>query len=792
MPRWQLVLVIVAVFGAVFYLRWPTFSFNVWNVDEAIHAGVARTLLDGGAMYRDAIDQRTPLTYYLVAGVFAVAGENNMWAVRACLAAMIAGTGIGIFLLGRRWRGTAAGAWSAAAYVAFSTSLFYAGDANAANTEWYLGFFVTWGAWLFWRRETLPSFQAAVATGLIYSLAFLSKQPALLEIGAPLGLLLFLGASGRVPWPAALRTWLGFCAGYVAAVAITMAILAFQGALPDFYFYAWTYNLVYYGPEVSLAERVASAGALAQIVAREYPLFLAVAGCAIVAVLRNLAQRRPTDEEELARPASLFLGAWLLLSLAGAASAGRVYGHYYIQVLPALSLVAGLTIAEIARRTRATPHRTVRVAGVVIIGTAAATLIWHPLRHGRVTHLGTDPALPIAAAVQAHTQPGDRIFVWGWNPDIYLYADRKPASRFLYCSFITGLVPWTNTGPEIDTSYAIVPGTLETLVREIETRRPTMIVDCSVGPHRRFQKYPIENYPALREAIARHYVEFEKRPFVHRGFRVFLLKDASRLKPLDLAGGASSRLEIPQLFGPSIAEPIPTNFEISGHDAAGRLQRLELFANGRRLDGASFMPSESVALTVSVPFHQLGMGQYQLVVRATAADGTVKESSSLAVECGAASLPPDQTRSFAMPHLANSVAPSLVRAPYGAMAREEAGRWVYFAHAPSLIAYPVDAGAAELRGSFALRPDAYAATNRAPTDGAEFSIDWIDLSGAKTNLFRRLLNPREVPSDRGEQPFIVRLPGRSGRVELSVSPGPAGNAASDWTYWSELLLKNSR
>uniref|UniRef100_UPI0040492E98 hypothetical protein n=1 Tax=Cephaloticoccus sp. TaxID=1985742 RepID=UPI0040492E98 len=66
-------------------------------MDEGIHATVARTILDGGVMYRDAIDQRTPLSYYLVAFAFAAIGENNMWGLHALLTAMIAATAFGLF-----------------------------------------------------------------------------------------------------------------------------------------------------------------------------------------------------------------------------------------------------------------------------------------------------------------------------------------------------------------------------------------------------------------------------------------------------------------------------------------------------------------------------------------------------------------------------------------------------------------------------------------------------------------------------------------------------------------------
>jgi ATP-dependent protease HslVU (ClpYQ) peptidase subunit len=31
--------------GLALWLRWPTFGFSLWNLDEAIHAAAARTLL---------------------------------------------------------------------------------------------------------------------------------------------------------------------------------------------------------------------------------------------------------------------------------------------------------------------------------------------------------------------------------------------------------------------------------------------------------------------------------------------------------------------------------------------------------------------------------------------------------------------------------------------------------------------------------------------------------------------------------------------------------------------------
>lgn len=83
---WPGVLVALLILAGVGWLRWATFSGNLWNVDESIHAAAARTILDGGVLYRDAIDQRAPLSYDAVAAVFAVCGENNLWAVRCRVA----------------------------------------------------------------------------------------------------------------------------------------------------------------------------------------------------------------------------------------------------------------------------------------------------------------------------------------------------------------------------------------------------------------------------------------------------------------------------------------------------------------------------------------------------------------------------------------------------------------------------------------------------------------------------------------------------------------------------------
>jgi hypothetical protein len=55
------------------------------------------------------------------------------------------------------------------------------------------------------------------------------------------------------------------------------------------------------------------------------------------------------------------------------------------------------------------------------------------------------------------------------------------------------------------------------------------------------------------------------------------------------------------------------------------------------------------------------------------------------------------------------------------------------------------------------------------------------------------MQPRTEAADRGTLAFRVEFPaGQAAELVLEISPGPADNAASDWTYWAGLLLETAR
>jgi hypothetical protein len=481
--------------------------------------------------------------------------------------------------------------------------------------------------------------------------------------------------------------------GWLIPVLVSAVYFAAHGALSDAIFYSWTYNLRYYGPEISTADRAA---------ALLVPFRLLFAGPQVVwlalwvtggAVLRyRLAQRSPTPEEEAGNPSAVYLLAWSAATLAGSASGGRDFEHYVIQFLPAFALGAGLAFGRIATLAFV-PGRSalLRLTATAAALTAAVALVaMIPGKRHRT--IPADPSLRVARYVREHSAPSDRIFVWGFQPEIYLEADRRMATRFAICSFLTGLIPWTNVAPDRDTTYAMIPGGIATLVSDLEKTPPLFLVDCSAGPNRHWQKYPPEKYPALRDFIATRYRVVEADQFVPQGFRLY-----QRLAPGELVSET----------------PVPD-------------------------------------------------------------------------------LSPEQAARLALASLGPPLRPVTARAPHGADFSMVDGRAEYFAHAPSELAYEVPAGATHLRGGFGVRPAAYAPDNLAPTDGAEFIVRWREAGGREQTLFHRLLQPRTEAGDRGIQSLRIALPGGSGRLFLQINPGPTGNPASDWTFWTDLTLENFR
>lgn len=496
------------LFGLVaWWLRAPYLGREIWNLDEASTFTMAQQLRAGEILYLNAADNRSPLVPYLQAAVFAVAGD---WNLRAQHLALVLGYGLAawmLFDLVRRLGRFSAGIWTALAFSVLAFTLPGILDALGAHTEVYLIFFSVWGAWLLVRALPSGDFPSGLGLGLAFADASLCKQPGVLDFAVMLAVL------GLLAWrqPADRARLIRLAAGAgVAFIAAWTAVCAFfwaHHAWDDFVYYTWQFNTQLYVPAVPLPERLAMVQLPVQharswlpVVLVLFPLGVVRAGVGAAASLRAAATPAPVLTW-------LTLG-WLASGFGSTMLSGRDFSHYVIQSIPGLALACGLALDWLATGNPWPVHRrSFRVIGSILLAGALgwAAFSVAQFRHRLFPHDDSGQA-DLRQVVQRYTAPTDPIFVWGYFPEGYAATRRLPATRFIYTNFLTGLIPWTNLAPEIDTRYAIVPGGWDAFWHDYAARPPQLILASS---GRGYVKYPLLSQPRLRDEVIDHFAQID-------------------------------------------------------------------------------------------------------------------------------------------------------------------------------------------------------------------------------------------------------------------------------------------
>jgi hypothetical protein len=326
---------------------------------------------------------------------------------------------------------------------------------------------------------------------------------------------------------------------------------------------------------------------------------------------------------------------------------------------------------------------------------------------------------------------------------------------------------------------------MDTLLADLARHRPAFIVDCGVGPHRRFAKYPLRNFEPLARYVADNYVEVDPATFLLRGFRLFIIRDRQPAAK-NLRDGSKFHPQ-PIVSGPTTA----STFLAAADSVEATLTRLALEAEGVEVAAVRVPGSRSLKYQVTLPSDP-DHARRHLQAVADWSDGTRTISDLLTAVPETLDTTDKMRADFALPRVAGAVPAYGVRALVNPNVSNADGAHLFNLHAPSLLRYGLPRGVTGIRGHFGIVPGAYAPENRAPTDGAAFIIRRI--SGGKARvLFEKLLRPAVEPADRPLQSFHLELhpSNEDSIIEFEISPGPHGNIASDWSYWSDLMLEVS-
>jgi hypothetical protein len=300
-----------------------------------------------------------------------------------------------------------------------------------------------------------------VTAGVCLAVACLCKQTAI-ATALPVGYLLW--SRGR---------WRPLLAAAVPGVAVVgMAALAFGPSQ----FLLWTVT----GNRGYLAFRGSPAANLLRGLGMTIAL-TGLEGGVVLLALRALYRRRvPID-------VCLWLAAGTVAVIAGF----RFFGHYYLQLLPPLSLMAAGLAGLPGGIRRWTP---------VAVGLPALAMMVVGFVPAGDEGLKTYAA--VAQQVRTITEAGDRILVWGQLPEVYWASGRNPATRFIHTGFLTGNSGERPAGAGRPADG--IPGAWAMLSKDVAAHLPELVVDTTAAQIRGSQYYPLTS-TALWKSIAKDY-----------------------------------------------------------------------------------------------------------------------------------------------------------------------------------------------------------------------------------------------------------------------------------------------
>lgn len=517
--QWVLILLCIAAL----LLRLPSCFTPFWSLDEAVSACVANAILDGGIPYQDAIDHRGPVTYYAYSIIFFIFGQNNMIAVHFGLFLLVACVGFLLYLCGVMIAERIAGLLAAAFFFLLAFGLFGAKDVLAAHTEYMIILFSTLAVYCFLRHLLYPDRKWLLfVSGMCYGLAFFAKQPALVDAFAVVCFLCAQMIFRKTTWQITMQRLSLLIAGSLSVSIVIIGFFFFRGGLQDFVFYFWTYNTKFYITNAGFADRFNIMFDFFRYTFKYFTLFvICFLSGGIYVVSRFLRSDRQQSFHKH-DPQLLFV-IWSIGALTVPVLSGRIpsFGHYYIQLFPAFSIVCGIAAHGIFEgikswlqqqeyRQNRMLHQWLLPGSALLLGLlvilAPMLSIFAERFVASFPGSGSNAIeRTVVQYIREQTTSDDSIFVWGFYPELYVLTDRRPASRYTFTNVLTGFIPWMHMEMEYDTSAAIVPGTWDILMDELLANQPALIIDTSPGQFRGYGKYPPQKFPVLSDFLKQYY-----------------------------------------------------------------------------------------------------------------------------------------------------------------------------------------------------------------------------------------------------------------------------------------------
>jgi 4-amino-4-deoxy-L-arabinose transferase-like glycosyltransferase len=440
----------LAMLAAALALRSLSFVPAVIDTDEGLYTLQAREWLAGTWPLIGVWDMH-PIGAPALAALAMLLPLPVIFAVRLLGTIAVAATATALTLLARTLGLPPLAAFSAGLLSIALTTNF---GGLATNTEILFAPFAV-GALVIAAREAAraldedetPRMGAVIAAGLLIGVALTIKSIAVLEGCFAFAVIAGAGLAARTLPPRRLGllalTYTAACGLPTLLLAIAYAVQGALGLFVDVWFLA---PLRYVGARIAVRD---GAWMVVSVI-----LFLAWPFALAAATL--------LPDARVAR-AARFGAVWLVVAALAVAAPGMFFNHYFLIILPPLSLLAAAGAWALAQRLR--PARPVWLLGLIV---AAMTVNAWVADAARRIETGPgfrkpDPVRLVAEAVREAVPEGAAVWIANYHPVVYVLADVAVPTRYAFPAHLAGWysgVTGIDADAEIDRVLATRPAAI--------------------------------------------------------------------------------------------------------------------------------------------------------------------------------------------------------------------------------------------------------------------------------------------------------------------------------------------
>ena len=398
--------------------------------DEGEYAYMAQLMLQGVPPYEAAYSMKMPGIYAVYALILAVFGQTNIAIHLGLLISNIA-TILLLFFIGRKLMSPLAGVTASAAYAMLSMGRPVQGI--FANAEHFAVIPALGALLLLISLDGKERKGKVFLSGILVGVGFIIKQHAAILGACALFYLAYDLIRGRIALPKGIYTAALFGIGAILPFALVCLFFASIGLFDKFWFWTVSYANQYISIVPFVVARNIFTARVSDIISAAPALWgLVSLGVVALFIDKRLSAQR------------LFIAVFAAFSFLAVCPGLYFREHYFIFLLPAVSLLAGAAIYWLdgiqnmqggAARRRLILLLLLAVIMSHSIFTQRFFLIKASPEIATKMAYGGNPFLEsrkIAEYIERHTEKTDSIAVIGSEPQIYFYSKRRSVTPYIY------------------------------------------------------------------------------------------------------------------------------------------------------------------------------------------------------------------------------------------------------------------------------------------------------------------------------------------------------------------------